>query len=249
MADEEPCNVPARNRAESQPTTPMRREPIKPSLEQNEAFPDHRTQSTGRIPPFFLHLPVAGSSVFSVPDPLKQASQQASLQAVSHILSKPDMDHYVESKAIAVELEHELLVLNRNYEELITIIKEQNIKYESELYSELENQEQAIEALKKKHEEEVGSMTHRHKATCEAMHTRLCQSSVKCEKKEQALREQMSTKLQAWNALDLKRMRDSISVEDLREWFDRWAADMVERKREKIGNNAERSDAVTSQQG
>ena len=67
----------------------------------------------------------------------------------------------------------------------------------------------------------------------------------------------MITKLQARNALNLERMRDSISVEDLREcipvedlleWFDRWAADTVERKRTTIGNNSEKSDAVTSQQ-
>ena len=202
------------------------------SLEQNETFPDHGVQPASRTVSI-SQLPVAGSAAMVPQVPPTEASQQASLQTVPHILSKLNIDHYLESKAKAVKLEQELLVLNRKIEELTTIIEEQDIKYESELHSELDNQEHAIAALKKSHED-------------------------KFEKKRQALREQMTTKLQARNTLNLERMRDSISVEDLREcipveglleWFDRWAADTVERKRTTIGNNAEKSDAVTSQQG
>lgn len=201
------------------------------SLEQNETFPDHGFQPASRTVSI-SQLSVAGSATMVPQVPPTEASQQASLQTVPHILSKLNIDHYLESKAKAVKLEQELLVLNRKIEELTTIIEEQDIKYESELHSELENQEHAIAALKKRHED-------------------------KFEKKRQALREQMITKLQARNALNLERMRDSISVEDLREcipveglleWFDRWDADTVERKRTTIGNNSEKSDAVTSQQ-
>ncbi|CAN9338662.1 unnamed protein product [Alternaria alternata] len=191
MADKEPCNVLARNRIESQPTTLMRRELMEASLEQNETFPDHGVQPASRTVSI-SQFPVAGSAAMVPQVPPTEASQQASLQTVPHILSKLNIDHYLESKAKAVKLEQELLVLNRKIEELTTIIEEQDIKYESELHSELDNQEHAIAALKKRHED-------------------------KFEKKRQSLREQMTTKLQARNTLNLERMRDSISVEDLRE--------------------------------
>ncbi|CAN9425564.1 unnamed protein product [Alternaria alternata] len=191
MADKEPCNVLARNRIKSQPTTLMRREPMEASLEQNETFPDHGVQPASRTVSI-SQLPVAGSAAMAPQIPPTEASQQASLQTVPHILSKLNIDHYLESKAKAVKLEQELLVLNRKIEELTTIIEEQDIKYESELHPELDNQEHAIAALNKRHED-------------------------KFEKKRQALREQMTTKLEARNTLNLERMRDSISVEDLRE--------------------------------
>ena len=161
------------------------------SLEQNETFPDHGVQPASRTVSI-SQLLVAGSAAMVPQVPPTEASQQASLQTVPHILSKLNIDHYLESKAKAVKLEQELLVLNRKIEELTTIIEEQDIKYESELHSELDNQEHAIAALKKRHED-------------------------KFEKKRQALREQMTTKLQARKTLNLERMRDSISVEDLRE--------------------------------
>jgi hypothetical protein len=74
------------------------------SLEQKETFPDHGVQPASRTVSI-SQLPVAGSAAMVPQVPPTEASQQASLQTVPHILSKLNIDHYLESKAKAVKLE------------------------------------------------------------------------------------------------------------------------------------------------